>query len=123
MVNILIADSDSERIDSYRHILEKEEYNILAARNKIDFLRTYKERSSRNQKIDAIVIDLGMSGAYGIIIEFNNEIPIVAVSGCERQRESARDFGARYFIRTSCKNDLADVIRKALQPKPQLERV
>lgn len=113
-MRILIADKDPERLELYRRILEKDQYSVLIAKNRIEVLRDYK-----TQSIDAVVIDLGMPHAFDTIRNIK-DVPKVVVSGRPEDEANAKEFGADYFITRAFTNikDLSDAVRYVTKKEP-----
>ena len=104
-MRILIADSNPEKLDLYRRILEKDEHEILTAKSDIEVSIAYK----RN-KIDVAVFDLGVSDYIKKLIQAYGT-PVVAISD-SKEKETRTFLNEDFAIRKFDENNLRYAVKK-----------
>lgn len=113
-LKILIG--DTELVEMYRRVLQREGYQIKIASGKDGLTSLYKL-----DNFDAAVIDLRIPNSLEIITELR-AIPILALSGDPEKESLALNHGASYFLRKPFENGIQDLgpgIVKAMARKAQ----
>ena len=82
-MKILIADSNPEKLNLYKRILEGDNHEILTAKDRLGVSIAYKRH-----KIDVVVLDLKMPDNIERLVQLYGT-PIVAISGSKEKELEA----------------------------------
>lgn len=103
---ILIADSNPEKLDLYKRILEEDEHEILTAKSDLEVSLAYK----RNSRIDVAVFDLRVSDYVKRLVQAYGT-PTIAISD-SREKEAETFPNAPLEVRKFSANNLRNAVRE-----------
>ena len=118
---ILICDDQDDTLDSTRQLLALEGYDVVTARNHVEFFERFK--SSRP---DLLILDIRMPSRDGFCIAetvqvLDNHIPIIFFTGYDRplyrMYSTVADGAADYLVKPVDPDRLLASVKRALSLK------
>ena len=117
---VLLVDDEELILDMTSEMLKDVGYQVFTARSGEDALKVYK---SNYDRVDIVVVDLGMPGMGGEqclkkLLELNDQVKVIVASGYleHKIKKAPHDFGAQAFVSKPYRLEkLLDVLRKVLE--------
>lgn len=112
-MRILVADSDPVKMDLYKRILEKDQHEVLTAKNRLE-----ADLTLRSDQIDVVVYSLGSEMAR--LVELHNIYSIVISDSKESENKVLKE--TNFTIRKFNERNLEYTLRNAVIRVTELEQ-